>query len=293
MMRWLISVPVWGERFVDEFCSSALPPLDRAVAALQAARPDIDVRVVVHTDAPERVVGASGSPVDCRAVPAGARTFDCMSQAHREVLSLGVRGDVVVLLTAGAVVSEQSLVYCANVLDNPQLRLVLCAVPRVLQEGQIPDTASASELMRWAWDHRHPMTRECTWPDGRSADLSRTYFEGPLGVVTRQALPHPLAVRIDGRRMGFTPTVDANLIHCFDPIEMHVTADCNHLAVFKLSPADKGYELSDTIANRAASGALVIGNAHQRWCLSHRIVLCGAPDLECGDDAFLAAIRER
>lgn len=295
MTRWLISVPVWGERYVDEFIAAALPSLDRAVALLARVR-DVDARLVVHTDQPERVRGAAACQMEIRPVPAGARGFDCMSQAHREVLALGMRGDTVVLLTAGAVISEHGLAYCAEVLENHQIRVVLCAVPRARAEGPIPDTADAQALMAWAWEHRHEMTDECTWPDGRSTDLSRTYYtsEDGLTVATLQALPHPLAIRIDGRGLRFTPTVDANLIHCFDPSEMHVASDCNLLALVKLTPADKGFELAGaSMADRAAAGQLIIGDAHQRWCLSKRITLVRGEGAVCGSEEFVAAVRER
>ena len=288
--RWLVSVPVWGERYVAEFCAASLPTIDRAVAALSAT--GVEVRVVAYTDQPERVVGAGGPATECRPVPAGARDFDCMSQAHRDTLSLALRGDVVVLLTAGTVISEQGLVYCAEVLLNSQLQVVLCAVPRVLQQGQLPDTADAGELMRWSWDNRHPMTNECTFPEGRSVDLSRTYYVSPAGAVaTRVFLPHPLAVRIDGRPMRFTPTVDCNLMNCFDSSEMHMATTSGRLAVVKLTPADKGYELAEaTMAARMLEG-LLVSDKHQLWCAGHRVVLCEG-DLEgCEDNLLIESIR--
>lgn len=295
--RWLISAPVWGERYVEEFCATALPALDQAVEHLRRSADlsyDPDVRVVVHTDQPERIAGASGSPIECRPIPAGARDFDCMSQAHREVLGMALRGDVVVLLTAGAIISARGLSYCAERLaENDRLRAVLCAVPRVLAQGQVPDIEDAQGLMDWGWQNRHPMVDECTWPGGRSADLSRTFFVGDGGVVvTRQFLPHPLAIRIDGRPLRFTPTIDANLIHCFDMTEMHVATDCRELAMLKLTPADKGYDLVDTsMRERAALGALVVSNSHQRWCASHRIQLRGDALRGCEDEAFMSAVR--
>lgn len=292
MTRWLISVPVWGERYVDEFCATTLPALDRAIVAL-GQRQKVDARMIIHTDQPERIGGASGSVIEFRPVPAGMREFDCMSQGHRDVLALGLRGDVVVLLTAGSVISEQGLVYCAEVLDDPTIRVVLCAVPRVLASGVFPDTADAQALMSWAWEHRHPMTEECVWPCGLSVDLSRTFFVSEDAVVTRQALPHPLAVRIDGRVLRFTPTVDANLMHCFTTTEMHVALDCAALAVLKLSPADKGFDrAASTMSERAVAGKLVIGDAHQRWCINHQVFLWGGA-ASCGDDKFMASIKWR
>lgn len=297
--RWLISVPVWGEGCVDEFCSTALPSLDRAADALAhnlgVCRGGGEVRLLVHTDQPDRIWASSSfsGPIDIRAVPAGARGFDCMSQAHREALGLALRGDVVVLLTAGSVLSEQSLVYCADVLANERLMLVLCASPRVLAAGQLPSGADAQELMDWGWEHRHPIVAEETWPMGRSRDLSRVYFqEGPL-VVTRQALPHPLAARIDGRQLRFTPTVDANLMNCFEPSEMHLATECSRLAVLKLTAADRWADLTAaSMRARAEGGEIVVPDPRQRWCLGHRIVLRpGSGGVSCSDGEFEAAAR--
>lgn len=291
MSRWLVSLPVWGEQYVEECCAVVLPALDRAIRALEASGVE-DVRIIAHTDQPDRLLAASGSNIECYALPAGVRYFDCMSQAHREVLNTGLRGDVVVPLTAGAVVSEQALVHCAGVFTNPRLHVVLCAVPRVLAEGVLPDTADARDLMHWAWNHRHPITRESTWPSGRLRDLSRTHFELAKSVVTRVCLPHPLAIRIDGRPLSFTPTVDANLIQRFDRSEMHMVQDCRRLAVIKLSSADKGYDLAaDTMAERLAKYELVIADPLQRWLLDHPVTLVG-PAQDCGDVDFVEKIMK-
>lgn len=293
MTRWLISVPVWGERNVEEFCAASLPSLTRSIERLRRRRPELDLRLVVHTDMPDRIRGATSIEVDSRSVPAGARDFDSMSQAHREILRLAMRGDVVVLFTGGAVISDRGLEYCWGVLENPQKKLLMAAVPRVLARGRIPDTSSAPALMRWAWDNRHPMVDDCTWPHGRSRDMSRTYFAAGSSVNTLQALPHPLAIRMDGRTVSFTPTVDANLMHCYDTSEIHLATDCQQLAVFKLSPDDKvDGRVEKTMEQRAADGELVIGNQHQRWCLNHRIALVEG-DGDPPDGEFLAAVRER
>jgi hypothetical protein len=285
----LISVPVWGERCVDVFCAAGLPALQRAVAALEATH-GVDARLVVHTDQPDKVRGATSLKVECRPVPVGLRDFDSMSQGHREVMAMGLRWDVVVPLTADTVISEQGLSYCARVLEDLQLRAVLVAVPRTLQQGRVPDTADAAGLMAWSWANRHPAVAEATWPEGRSRDLSRTFFEAEGTVVTRQALPHPLAIRVDGRPLRFTPTVDANLIQCFDPTEMHMTPNCRELALIEMSPPDKPFDVVEgTMARRLASGALVIPDPVQRWCLNHKVTLVGTPR-DCADDAFVGQI---
>lgn len=289
--RWLISVPVWGERYVSEFCAAAQPTLDRAVAALEAT--GVEVRVLLYTDQPVRVLGSGRTSSECRPVPAGARDFDCMSQAHRDTMNAALCGDVVVFLTAGVIISEQGLVHCAEVLRDARLRAVLCAVPRVLAQGQIPDTSDAQKLMRWAWENRHPMTSECTYPGGRSTDLSRTYYMGSGGgVVTRVFLPHPLAVRITGRPLSFTPTVDCNLINNFDVSEMHMVQDSARLAMVKLTPADKGFQLADASMEQRMASGLYVSDEHQRWCASKRVLLRDGGLEECRDYMLMESIRK-
>lgn len=290
MPRWLISVPVWGESYVNEFASASQPSLDRAVAALVSL--GVEARIILYTDQPQRLLGSGGPSTECRPVPSGARDFDCMSQAHRDTMNSALHGDVVVLLTAGTIISEQGLVYCLDALSNPQKRVVLCAVPRVLAQGQLPDTSDAQVLMRWAWENRHPMTSACTYPDGRSVDLSRTYYpDSRGGVVTRVFLPHPLAVKMLGRPPSFTPTVDCNLMNNFDPSELHMATDCLRLAMVKLTPADKGFQVSSSsMKDRMVSG-LVVSDMHQRWCAAHRVVLCGGPTEECCDYRLMESLR--
>lgn len=294
MTRWLISVPAWGPRCVDVFCATALPALERAVLRL-ARRGEVDPVVVVHTDAPEQVrQAATEIRIEARPVPAGLRDFDCLSQAHREVLGMACRGDVVVLLTADLVISAAGLEYCRRALATPQKMLVACAGVRALQEGRIPGTESAPDLMRWAWENRHPITQACSWPDGDSADLSRVYFEKDGAVCSRLALPHPLAVEIDGRPLKFTPTIDANLIQCFDPIEVHMATDCRELALVELSPRDKDYGRHPVpLYQRVANGGFAVGDPLQRWCMRHPMLLVGDPASDCGDSVLDRTLADR
>lgn len=294
MTRWLISVPVWGARCVDVFCAAALPALEQAVLQLiECLGEKGDVRIVVHTDSPARVRGAATqAPMEFLPVPVGLRDFDSLSQAHREVLSRACSGDVVVLLTADLVISRQGLAHCARALENKQKKLVLCATIRARQEGRLPDCVSAPELARWAWEHRHWIAEECRFPAGRSADLSRLFFERGGAVRTRQALPHPLAVRIDGRLLQFTPTIDANLGHRFGESEIYYARDAAELALVELSPADKGAALVDeSIEVRLPN--IRLSDPFQRWCFSQPVDWVGAGN--CGDDdqaRLVLALRE-
>lgn len=286
MTRWLVSVPVWGERYVEVFCATALPALEIAMLRLGG-----DARLVVHTDQPKRIRdGATQIPVEVRPVPAGGRGFDCLSQAHREVLNMACMDDRVALLTADLVVSADALVECEYQFNEVGAFLIACAGIRAIEEGPVPIGASGHRLMKWAWKHRHPITTESTWPKGRANDLSRIYFEEGDSVVARLCLPHPIAVRIDGRPLRFSPTVDANLINNFHPAEIHMVRDSNRLALVELSPRDKDFQMGElTMEAKFLQNLIIFPDGIQRWAVRHKIVLIGEA-VNCGDDDVIGAV---
>jgi hypothetical protein len=271
------------------FCATTLPAINIAAQRLieqsfLAGHP-VDVRLVVHTDCPEQIMAGTQLTCDPRPIPAGLRDFDCMSQAHREALAMACRGDVVSLMTADAVPVAGALAYAAAVLENPQMMIVMCAAMRALEEGHIK-TTEGPEFMAWAWAHRHPITEQTIWPEGHAGDLSRMHFTDGEAVTTRMCLPHPLAVRIDGRPLAFTPTVDVNLMQCFHHSEMHLAPRCDECALVELSPRSKTDNVvTKTIRERLRAGELRIPDPLQRWCLNQRVIITG-PDRDCGDEAL-------
>jgi hypothetical protein len=142
----------------------------------------------------------------------------------------------------------------------------------------MPDTTNAAKLLEWAWDNRHQLTADASYPNGKAVDLSRVYFDVDGYVIARLALPHPLAVLVDGRTLPFSPTIDANLIQNFHPSEIHLETQPDALALVELSPVDKtGTTAGLSIKDRVASGEFVIDDPMQRWCADHRVVLRRPP----------------
>ncbi len=279
MPRWLVSVPVWGERCIEVFCSTALPALEKAVLHLQQES-DIDVRLVVHTDNPRRIRdGATEIVIEERPVPAGARDFDSLSEAHRDVMRMACRDDRVALLTADLLISKQGLQLCEEILAPPGKNIVVCCGIRAKQEGRLPATDSAQMMMQWAWNNAHPITQSSTYPDGKSTDLSRMYFQEGGIVVARLALPHPIAIKIDGRLLKFSPTVDASLVQNYSASDTHVVTETDRLALVELSPADKDFQEADySIESRLDQGGVVMKDPAQRWLAGHRVSLIGNRD---------------
>lgn len=296
-MTWLISVPVWGPRYVDIFTRVALPALRRAITPLRKL--GVSVTLLVHTT-PEHSTEALSANLEgvatvFRSVPSVDRSFGSLSAAHREALTLAQRGDRVCLLTADLVVSAPSLANAEAKFRAGATKLVCCAGMRVDEAFTPPDTESGRALLEWGWDHRHPMTQECTWPDGKSYDLWRMYFEKNGVVVCRLCLPHPIALVKDGRRINFAPTIDVNVTANYTSSEVYLATDPDEIAMIELSPRDKEFLLTEPFAARLEQGLpsipamIPIMNPRHRRFFSQRIRIKGAGE-DCGDEAVVAKL---
>lgn len=290
--RWLISVPVWGARYVDIFRATALPMLKVAAAQITD-----DVRLILHTDDANQFERdeCEALSIETRRLPAGYQWFNTMSRAHREVIDLACHDDIVVLLTADMVVSREAFAACRKIFDRGK-RLVCCNAMRALDEGVLPHNPSGRELSEWAWRNRHPMVRDCTWPDGRSEDLSRVYFENGKNVTCRTWMPHPFALRSDNRRLKFNPTVDSDLIANYEQDEIHLVNSPDELAVMELSPPSKTAGARDLDEVEPAQGLEPMAKRYGKilplarkiypWVLRQRIVVAGNGE-GCGDEKII------
>lgn len=286
-MRWLISVPVWGEKFVDVFRMAGLPALNKAVAVLAGD----DVRIILHTDAGD---WQTAVPVEVRP-PAPAGSWDgTMSAAHRDCLDMAQPGDAVVLMTADMILSENALSACRVRFAEFGQKLVCCHCTRAITErwrDAPPADLSSRSLARWGWDNRHDLVRAVTWPDGHSADLSRMYFERDGNVVAREWLPHPLALVKDGRGLPFGPTIDCDLTRNFNLDEIHLSESSDEMAIIDLSPADKFVMTREEFEARFSDGCSmgeILSRQHlahdvYRHFLTFRLGLVGEK-VDCGDE---------
>lgn len=280
--RWTVAVPAWGERCVAVFLRYSLPALARALRELGSP-----AGVVVWTDQPDRVLSVAGGlpNVEMRDVPGPDGAFESMSACHRQVLQEAGPRDRVVLLTADMVVSREVLATSAR-LCAAGVQLVCCAAPRALQDAGCPTDATGRELLAWAWENRHPMTRECTWPEGRSYDVWRMYFERGEEVAARVFLPHPLVVVPHGRKMEFRPTIDVNLAGNFSRAVTHLITSPEEGAVVELSPEEKEFVVTDSMAcrmtTRGPSAPPFVSqfNARHRMFFGKKIVIRGTGDVD-------------
>jgi hypothetical protein len=252
-MRWLISCPVWGDRHVGAFAACGLPAMMRAIRALG---PGESVKAIFHSDRDDASWRSLVGDIDLAVLPIipGA-WYESLSGGHKAVLEMAQPGEIVVLLTADTVISDNALAACRARFQQGK-KAVFVDVPRAvldryLERAATPEPSSRA-LAAWGWANRHDMTRDMEWPDGLADPLARVYFERGGNVVARIWLASPLAVLCDGRALPFSPTADSDLIANFRWEEIHLVTDPDELAWIELSPF---VQTAPSRAERQAAGA--------------------------------------
>lgn len=253
----------------------------------------VDYELLIWTDQPERVLAvlarAPDVPHRIMAPPPPDGAFESMSNCHRQALRLASQADRVLLLTADMVVSREVVATCeAHAFAGKTL--VCCVAMRVTDDGCILEgqAATGRSLLAWGWERRHRMTRECTWPEGCSYDVWRMYFEKDGEVAGRAFLPHPLMVVPRGRQLDFRPTIDVNLAMSFPGHMTHFITMPEEGAAIELSPADKEFLLTTSMAERFVRRGPSVPefirqtNPRHRMFWSKKVVICGSGG-DCGD----------
>lgn len=284
--RWVVALPAWGERCVRTLTEHVLPALGEALRPIGAP-----VTLLIWTDPPHNfeLAGLPHVGVVVRPVPGPDRAFGSLSACHAQALRDAGPRDRVLLLTADMVVSCEVVATCDTYLSQGAQAVCCCAIRALEDPGPPRGPLSGPELLEWAWENRHPMTRECTWPAGRSYDVWRMYFERGGEVAARVFLPHPLAVVTGGRKMSFRPTIDVNLAHNFSPAVTRMITRPEEGAVVELSPVGKEFVLTETMATRmetrgpSAPPFVRCTNARHRMFFGKKVVVRGSGG-DCGDD---------
>lgn len=294
--KWIVALPAWGERCVGVLVQHTLPALAAALTELGKS-----AVLVVWTDDPARAASAWAElslpdriSLKLLPVPGPDGSFLSLSACHRAALEMIEWNDRVLLLTSDMILSREILVTCEKHLRDGK-QIVCCVAPRALEEAGPPVGVLGRELLAWAWENRHPMTRDCTWPDGRSYDVWRMYFERGDEVSARVFLPHPLACVPNGRALPFRPTIDVNLIANFSQAVTHMITRPEEGAAIEVSPADKDYLKTTTMRERFEAGGpscpamVMCTNQRHRMFWGKRVIFKGTGG-DCGDSELEAKI---
>jgi hypothetical protein len=278
-MKFLVSIPAWGDRCPDFVAHTTLRTL---LAGLRQCPVEGEIRFLVHTDRRDYLKTIfRGLDVEFRRVPFHECPYLTLGDAHREALAAAEPGEVVVLLCADQVLSRETLSSCVRRIAEGK-KAILCLGPRTefADFRNAPAGLSGPQVAQWSMDHAHPWTRACILGEGNSWSLSTVYVRGHNGVSCHAFHLHPIAV-VKDRELSFArETIDNDLIDCFDKDEIHIVQRPEEFAVAEISPPDK----SPTWATRKFDTSMIAEWAKRnaspmhRWLFCHRIRITDSDD---------------
>ena len=274
---WMISLPAWGDHYVEMLLRYTLP-------SLHACQPPKEkMFIVVHTDQPDRVQPAlEGFAHDIRPVPLcedGRRSYLSMSRAHAEVIALAPVGSIVTLMCADVIFSTECFTAAEQRFAEGK-KAVCCAGSRTVGPlfGNAPPIGvKARDLLAWSMIHRHPIIVQCFWPYGHSPIPSQIYFEDKEGITARVFTPCLFAM-VKDRELAFTGTIDRDLLEVFDRSEIHVVTSRDEMAVVEISPIYKTFGVTDERMTPASVASWAKGyplSDLNYWFFSHRLEITG------------------
>lgn len=283
-----VSIPMWGDSYVQTFKRVAAPALLRAVAPLVASTP---VRFLVHTDQPDRVRAALAPyPAEVRHVP-NKSTYVALQESHADAVRRAVPGDPVALLNADLVVSENFFARGLAHLAAGKDAVVLLGIRTAAGPEAPPAGAAPRALLAWAWEHRHQIIRDLEWPHGGSMIPTNLFFAGADGaVVARGFHLHPAVIR---RRpeTQFSSTIDGDLLDCYPRDRIHVVVDPDDCAMLEVSPPERRFPVRGAhfTARQVAMSMQTRASPMHCWLFKHRIIVRGRGE-DVSDDR--SVVRE-
>ena len=238
-MRWLISIPVWGERYRKTFVDFGLPSIIGALS--WAGLNETDVRFLVHTDMPGFLDGRlRGFDVTYFPVPQGANSSLAIGNATRAAFKFAEIGECVCVYNADIVISREAFAACGRRLEQGK-RFIQCHSVRTVASTP-PIGEWSRDLLAWGWGHRHVWVDECVYGRGRCNQPAIVIFEEGDDVVAHCFSLLPFAVYKD-REIPFTgPTLD-ELPDAFTPSETHIVTSADEMAAVEVCPPGIPYTL--------------------------------------------------
>jgi hypothetical protein len=274
---WIVSLPVWGKDYVKRFVEHCYPSLSVALGAVHG-----NLRIILHTDAPELARLFRHYEVDVRPVDGSAHS--AMSRAHRDAIAYAESGAAIAFLSADVICSRECFAAAERRFDQGY-RAVLCSGTRTvgpLFGNKPPLGMAARELLEWSMAHAHPIVQQCFYPHGKNAIPSTLYFTDGTNIIMRAFHLHPFAV-VKDRPLSFTQTIDSNLADCFTLAQTHVVTDADELALAEITPIGKRQALLPYAMNHQyiAWWLKKYGSERHREQFKARIVIRGGADTAC------------
>lgn len=245
MQQWVISLPAWGRHYVDVCTRWAIPAIK---ASLECLPGNHAVTFLVHTNEKEpfrRAIG--GYPITFMRVPPARNTFEAFGLAHREALAYAPSLSNLILLNADIVVSRETFSMVDRVFDQGARVVATVGTRTLLGPEGAPIGADARTLSEWSWANRHPIARECLFDGGKTHLPTVLFFRNRDNVVEHCFHLCPVAIRVDGRDLKFSGTIDDDLLGRFEESEIFVVKDLE-CALAELSPANKIFHTAEGLS---------------------------------------------
>jgi hypothetical protein len=186
-------------------------------------------------------------------------------EAHREAIAATPIGGLVVLLNSDIVVSVETFASINRIFSDPKIKVGSSVGVRTLIDGVAPPLGvDFDTLARWAWDHKHEITKQSVWDKGRIIHTSHLYFEQGSDVVMHCFHLTPMFIRKD-RNLSFKGTIDDDLMQTFGDEEIYYMN--NREAFFaELSPGWKKHSCGTalTVNSVVNFGRRKFSKAHVR-----------------------------
>ena len=268
--RWIIGLPVWGDRYVDLARNVSLPCI---TAALNRSK--LPAHLVIHTDLPPEAFGTH-TRFSLEFRPIKHRGWHQYSLAHFDVCRLAMPGDFVSLLPADAAISREFFTFCETRLAAG-MTLVAAEGSRTYAEEYPPIGVSGQELTDWSIEHLHQCMRDCFWGTGRTLIHSTIYFADGDNLVKHCFHVGPMGFVVDGRQYKLGgDSSDGSFMDSFRSEEVHV-AQPSELAIIECSPEEKSFGIRPEPFTHQHVVEWAKGNATPNHCATFRqpIVLQG------------------
>ncbi len=285
MSRWLIGIPVWGEKYVRNFVDICLPFHRAALNGFPH-----EVHYVVHTDEPGAIWPNLPEGSDVLPVPDGSG-YQRFGACHAEVLAMAQPGDRVSLMCADMIISRECF-FAAEKRFEQGYKAVCWLGHRTAATTYPTPGISAAGLNRWAMENTHQIIDELFFGTGRSKTPSIIYFRKGGSIVMRPFGLGPFAV-VKDRDLHFVGTMDNDLAARYKHDEIHVVQDCNEMSCAEISDPDKNFGTWDRPLNEdhIAAWASQCTNDINRWFFTHSCRIVG--DEYCGDAEVAQSILDR
>lgn len=286
---FVISIPVWGQPYLETFARATFP-------ALKAAVEDFDhaFKFVIHTDNPAEIERlTAGYQVEIRRI-VGDATYVTLQISHADAIAQAGHHDRVILLNADIVVSKNLLHRAYYHFERGMTAVVTMGV-RTIKDSRLPPIGAApNELLSWAWANRHQIIEDLIWGNPNGSVLpTNIFFVNGDTVVARGFHLHPVAI-LKHKPLEFISTIDGDLLDQYARGTIHLVTTPDDLAICEISDTAKRFPVMNEPMNVEQVASAMSNRASElhRWQFTQRIIIKGNGE-GTGDEEVAAKILER